>query len=271
MSQTTPAPARVVTVQRAAPETRDVTAARVVPTKPVAPARTATKPKPRHHVHAAPPKHRAAVRLTDVMPLTVDLHPNLGAVAAPLLDHSAIVLAAIALLAAVAAAGVRCCTRSDCAGALVKRLALAALVIALVIVPIAGADGVMYTITSGVVGNNGWYRSAVTVQITATPPTTCPTTATFTTSQSKVDCTWGAQDTAFHLQFNDRCGRADRHRRDHGSSAGRERLVHAPGDGVVRGHRQQLRARVVCSAGVFGPGRRLGERLRAPARTTQAT
>ena len=103
--QTTPAPARVVTVQRAAPETRDVTAARVVPTKPVAPARTATKPKPRHHVHAAPPKHRAAVRLTDVMPLTVDLHPNLGAVAAPLLDHSAIVLAAIALLAAVAAAG----------------------------------------------------------------------------------------------------------------------------------------------------------------------
>lgn len=103
--QTTPAPARVVTVQRAAPETRDVTAARVVPTKPVAPARTATKPKPRHHVHAAPPKHRAAVRLTDVMPLTVDLHPNLGAVAAPLLDQSALVLAAIALLAAVAAAG----------------------------------------------------------------------------------------------------------------------------------------------------------------------
>jgi hypothetical protein len=84
----------------------------------------------------------------------------------------------------------------------VKRLALAVLVIALVVVPIAGADGVMYTITSGVVGNNGWYRSAVTVQITATPPTTCPTTATFTTSQSRVDCTWGAQDTAFPLQFN---------------------------------------------------------------------
>jgi hypothetical protein len=101
--QTTPT--RVVTVQRAAPETQDATNARVVPTKPVTPVRTATKPRLRHHAHVLPPKHRAAVRLTDVTPLAVDLHPNLGAVAAPLLDHSTLVLAAIALLAAVAAAG----------------------------------------------------------------------------------------------------------------------------------------------------------------------
>ena len=39
------------------------------------------------------------------MPFAVDLHPHLGAVAAPLLDHSTLVLAAIALLAAVAVAG----------------------------------------------------------------------------------------------------------------------------------------------------------------------
>jgi hypothetical protein len=39
------------------------------------------------------------------MPFAVDVHPNLGAVAAPFLDESTLVLAAIALLAAVAVAG----------------------------------------------------------------------------------------------------------------------------------------------------------------------
>jgi hypothetical protein len=77
-----------------------------------------------------------------------------------------------------------------------------AIACALVIVPSAGADGVSYTILSGVVGDNGWYRSAVHVQITASAPTTCPATADFTSSSSFVDCTWGSQNVPFHLQFN---------------------------------------------------------------------
>ena len=65
----------------------------------------ATPARP-HPAHAVPPRtHPAPVRIVDVMPLTVDLHPHLGAAAAPFLDHSALVLAAIALLAAVATAG----------------------------------------------------------------------------------------------------------------------------------------------------------------------
>ena len=83
------------------------------------------------------------------------------------------------------------------------RLAAAvALACALVLVPAAGADSIGYTIVSGTVGDNGWYRSAVQVQINASPPTTCPATASFTSSSSFVDCTWGSQNTPFHLQFN---------------------------------------------------------------------
>ncbi len=73
---------------------------------------------------------------------------------------------------------------------------------ALVLVPAAGADSISYTIVSGTVGDNGWYRSAVQVQINASSPTTCPATASFTSSSSFVDCTWGSQNTPFHLQFN---------------------------------------------------------------------
>ena len=83
------------------------------------------------------------------------------------------------------------------------RLAAAlAIACALAVVPSAGADSVGFTIVSGTVGDNGWYRSAVQVQINASPPTTCPSTASFTTSSSFVDCTWGSQNTPFHLQFN---------------------------------------------------------------------
>jgi len=83
------------------------------------------------------------------------------------------------------------------------RLAAAALIVgcSLLIVPTAGADSISYTVTSGTQGDNGWWRSAVTVQINASPPTTCPTSATFTSSNSLVDCTWGAGNASFHLQF----------------------------------------------------------------------
>jgi hypothetical protein len=69
---------------------------------------TPKRPRPAHVVPRTRPvsrTHPAPVRIVDVMPLSVDLHPHLGAVASPLLDHSALVLAAIALLAAVATAG----------------------------------------------------------------------------------------------------------------------------------------------------------------------
>jgi hypothetical protein len=79
--------------------------------------------------------------------------------------------------------------------------ASAAVALTLVLAPTAGADSIAYTIVSGVQGDNGWYRSAVSVQITASAPTTCPTTATFASSSSVVDCTWGANNVPFHLQF----------------------------------------------------------------------
>jgi hypothetical protein len=47
------------------------------------------------------------------------------------------------------------------------KLVGAAIVCALVVVPIAGADGVAWTITSGTAGDNGWYRSAVGIHVTA--------------------------------------------------------------------------------------------------------
>ena len=68
-----------------------------------APSRAA--PKQPRSAHPGPRARRASVRIADVMPFAVDLHPHLGAAAAPLLDHSTLVLAAIALLAAVAVAG----------------------------------------------------------------------------------------------------------------------------------------------------------------------
>jgi len=82
------------------------------------------------------------------------------------------------------------------------RLAAAIVVAcALVVVPTAGADGISYTVISGTLGDNGWYRSTVRVQINASPPTTCPSVADFTTSNSSVNCTWGSQDVPFSLQF----------------------------------------------------------------------
>jgi hypothetical protein len=81
------------------------------------------------------------------------------------------------------------------------KVVAAFLACAFVLVPSAAADSISYSITSGVQGNNGWYRSAVSVQINASPPTTCPTTATFASSSAVVDCTWGSNSVPFHLQF----------------------------------------------------------------------
>ena len=101
-----PAPSAV---HPAAPVRAPLTNARPAAASPAvtesrAPSRAAPKQRPRS-ADVAPRAHTASVRATDVMPVAVDLHPHLGAVAAPLLDHSTLVLAAIALLAAVAVAG----------------------------------------------------------------------------------------------------------------------------------------------------------------------
>jgi len=55
------------------------------------------KPKPR-------PQHPHPVRIVDVVPLRVDVHRELGAIAAPARDDRLLALAAGALLAAVTAA-----------------------------------------------------------------------------------------------------------------------------------------------------------------------
>jgi hypothetical protein len=94
---------------RAAPVSAPL--AKVLPAAALPPASLTQAPSPaapkrqRRAAHAAPRAHTASVRIADVMPFAVDVHPNLGAVAAPFLDESTLVLAAIALLAAVAVAG----------------------------------------------------------------------------------------------------------------------------------------------------------------------
>ena len=87
-------------------------------------------------------------------------------------DDSLLLLAGIALLVATftAASGTTLAviaTRSPRRRTM-RRAALLALALALLVVPAAGAVGLAigYTVTSGTAGDNGWYRSAVTVQIT---------------------------------------------------------------------------------------------------------
>ncbi len=71
----------------------------------------------------------------------------------------------------------------------------------LLIVPTAGADSISYTITSGVQGDNGWYRSTVVVQITAELADDLPDHRDVHGSSSYVDCTCGSGSAPFHLQF----------------------------------------------------------------------
>ena len=66
----------------------------------------------------------------------------------------------------------------------------------------AGADGVAWSVVSGVKGDNGWYRSAVVVQVTAAG-SGCPTPPfdiTFNTTADNFSC--GNGSTSLSLHFN---------------------------------------------------------------------
>jgi len=69
----------------------------------------------------------------------------------------------------------------------------------------AAGPAVGYTIASGTAGDNGWYVSAVTADITTTgaTDTTCPSVKTFRSSSDALDCTAtdGTSTVSFHLQF----------------------------------------------------------------------
>ncbi len=85
--------------------------------------------------------------------------------------------------------------------------ALLALGLALAVARAAGAAGpvVSYTVTAGTAGDNGWYRSAVTAQLSVqgANDSNCPLVKTFRTSSDAVDCTAtdGSSTVQFHLQF----------------------------------------------------------------------
>ena len=90
-----------------------------------------------------------------------------------------------------------------------RRVALALVVVlAVVVAPSAGAAGpvISYTITAGTAGDNGWYRSAVTVKLDVTGNVTnsdCPLVKTFSSSGDTLNCsaTDGQATTQFSLQF----------------------------------------------------------------------
>ena len=89
-----------------------------------------------------------------------------------------------------------------------RRAGLLVIALALLVVPAAAADGlsVSYTVIAGTAGDNGWYRSPVTVRVTVINGTsTCPTSdpVVFQTSNDKLDCTAtdGNGTIPFHLQF----------------------------------------------------------------------
>ena len=88
-----------------------------------------------------------------------------------------------------------------------KYACAAALALALLVVPAAGAIGLSigYTVTSGTAGDSGWYRSPVTAQITVqgATNTSCVAVKTFSSSSDVLDCTAtdGNATIPFHLQF----------------------------------------------------------------------
>ncbi len=128
---------------------------------------------------------------------------------------------------------------------------LFAVALALLVVPTAGSAGITfsYSITSGTAGDNGWYRSAVTVSIVVTgaTDTTCPSVKTFRAdSDPPLDCTAtdGNGTIPFHLDFKIDTDAPNVTGSQPESSSGRERLVQP--------------ARV---AHVHGLGRDLGDRI----------
>jgi hypothetical protein len=89
-----------------------------------------------------------------------------------------------------------------------RALAAAAAVLALALAGSAGASGpvVTYTIAAGTPGDNGWFRSAVTVRLGFSADviqTTCPGVYTFRSSTDKLSCdaTDGQATVQFSLQF----------------------------------------------------------------------
>ena len=129
-------------------------------------------------------------------------------IAAPLRRRPQAYLAALALALAALTAGsgaglVRALEPALMRGA----AALLALGLALVVASAAGAAGpvVSYTVTAGTTGDNGWYRSAVTAQLSVQGAidSDCPLVKTFRTSSDAVDCTAtdGSSTVQFHLQF----------------------------------------------------------------------
>ncbi len=82
-----------------------------------------------------------------------------------------------------------------------------AVALALLVARGAGAAGpvVSYTVTAGTPGDNGWYVSAVTAQLSVQGATDsdCPLVKTFRTSSDALSCsaTDGSSSVDFHLQF----------------------------------------------------------------------
>jgi hypothetical protein len=89
----------------------------------------------------------------------------------------------------------------------VRIAAAVALALGLLVVPAAGASGpsISYTVTSGTLGDNGWYRTAVSAQISVQGAiqSDCPAIFRAVTSSDSVSCsaTDGNATQTFHLQF----------------------------------------------------------------------
>lgn len=67
-------------------------------------ARPTPKPRPAHVERVKPARHVQSDPIVDVVPLRVDVHRGLGAIATQVRDNRSAILAATALLAAVLAA-----------------------------------------------------------------------------------------------------------------------------------------------------------------------
>jgi hypothetical protein len=82
-----------------------------------------------------------------------------------------------------------------------QRLLLVA-VLALLVVPAAAASGLTWDVISGTAGTNGWWRSPVTIKITASD-SPCPpvgTTLTFNSNADAVNCSSGGS--TYQIHFN---------------------------------------------------------------------